>query len=452
MPTDSQLPRSEPESFGVDGGSIERWLTALDDANIELHSFMLVRDGKVLAEGWWKPYRATDPHLLYSLSKSFCSTAVGFAVAEGFFQLTDKVVSFFESELPSEVPENLALMTIHDLLTMSTGHDSEPDMRGQNDPAESWAAAFLHHPVAHRPGTHFLYNSAATYMASAIVQKTTGATLTQYLQARLYEKLGISQHPWQQSPQGIDVGGWGMSLTTESIAKFGQLLLNDGVWQGDQVLPAGWVATATAKQVSNGDDPNNDWNQGYGYQFWRCRHGAYRGDGAFGQNCIVMPNQNAVLATTANASDLGAIMSTFWENVLPNLGGSPASSASLGSTLANLDLAPTGEPSGMFTGSFVSGSNSMRIADDLVELHTDGIALKAGLGSWIETDVANYGRLAGAAAWQGDVLRVKFRDTGSPFSLDVVCQLEGPDASVQITQSGTFWSQDRSFKGTRQGS
>ena len=136
-------------------------------------------------------------------------------------------------------------------------------------------------------------------MLSAIVQKATGQTVLDYLQPRLFEPLGIEQPTWETSPQGISTGGYGLSIRTEDIAKFGQLYLQKGKWQGKQLVPASWVEAATARQTSNGSNPNSDWDQGYGYQFWRCRHGAYRGDGAFGQYCIVLPEQDAVIAITS---------------------------------------------------------------------------------------------------------------------------------------------------------
>ncbi|MBW7461807.1 serine hydrolase, partial [Paenibacillus sepulcri] len=149
-------------------------------------------------------------------------------------------------------------------------------------------------PVEHEPGTHFVYNSGATYMLSAILQKVTGQTLLEYLQPRLIEPLGIKGAAWDVCPRGINVGGWGLNVTTEDIARFGQLYLQKGMWNGQRLLTEEWIAEATSSQISNGDGGVNDWAQGYGYQFWRCRHGVYRGDGAFGQFCIVMPEQDAV--------------------------------------------------------------------------------------------------------------------------------------------------------------
>ena len=186
-------------------------------------------------------------------------------------------------------------MRLSDLLRMSTGHQTEPPRK----PTEPWAKTFLAQPVPFKPGTHFLYNTSATYMLSAAVQKATGQTVLDYLKPRLFDPLGIENPTWEASPQGISAGGYGLSIRTEDIAKFGQLYLQKGKWEGKQLVPEAWVEAATARQTSNGSNPKSDWDQGYGYQFWRCRHGAYRGDGAFGQYCIVLPEQDAVIAITA---------------------------------------------------------------------------------------------------------------------------------------------------------
>jgi CubicO group peptidase (beta-lactamase class C family) len=285
----ADLPRSNPESQGVDPAAVLGFVEATDARIDSLHSFMLVRHGHVVAEGWWAPYNPQSPHMLFSLSKSFTSTAVGLAIAEGKLSLDDPVLKFFPDDAPANPSSNLKSMRVSDLLRMSTGQQTEPG-RPANVP---WTRAFLAHPVPFKPGTHFLYNTSGTYMQSAIVQKVTGQTVLEYLQPRLFEPLGIVHPTWEMSPQGISTGGYGLSIRTEDIAKFGQLYLQKGQWEGKQLVPKSWVAAATARQTSNGSSPTSDWDQGYGYQFWRCRHGGYRGDGAFGQYCIVLPKEDA---------------------------------------------------------------------------------------------------------------------------------------------------------------
>lgn len=307
------LPRSSPEDQGVDSAGVLAFVDAADRTLDSLHSVMIVRHGRVVAEGWWAPYRPEAPHSLFSLSKSFTATAVGLAIAEGRFRLDDPVLKFFPEDAPANPSANLQSMRVSDLLRMATGHQTEPPQ----SPTQPWTKSFLAHPVPFKPGSHFLYNTSATYMLSAIVQKTTGETLLDYLKPRLFDPLGIKNPTWEKSPQGISTGGYGLSVRTEDIAKFGQLYLQKGKWDGKQLVPASWVAEATARQTSNGSNPASDWDQGYGYQFWRCRGEGYRGDGAFGQFCIVLPELDAVVVTTAGLRDMQAVLNLVWDKLVP---------------------------------------------------------------------------------------------------------------------------------------
>ena len=318
-----KLEVTTPESLGISSQAILNFVEAAEkERKDELHSFVLLRHGQIAAQGWWNPYNPDSPHMLFSLSKSFTSTAIGIAQAEGLLNINDKVTSFFPDETPKEPSANLQAMRIRDLLTMNTGHNDDATDRMRQD-TTSWVKGFLSLPVEHKPGTHFVYNSAATYMLSAIIQKTTGKTLLDYLTPRLFEPLGIQHPTWDSSPSGINIGGWGLKVRTKDIANLGQLYLQKGMWQGKQLIPAAWVEEATTKQTSNGSSPDSDWEQGYGYQFWRCRHDLYRGDGAFGQYCIVFPKQDAVLAITSGTTDMGAIMNLVWDHLLPALNDKP---------------------------------------------------------------------------------------------------------------------------------
>jgi CubicO group peptidase (beta-lactamase class C family) len=315
----ADLPRSNPEAQGVESSAILAFVETADKNIESMNSVMLLRHGQVVAEGWWAPYNAQSPHSLYSLSKSFCSTAVGLAIAEGKLSLDDEVLKFFPEDAPAEPSNNLKAMRVSDLLRMSTGQQSEP----LRTPDRPWTKSFLAQPVPFKPGTHFLYNTSGTYMLSAIVQKATGMTVLDYLRPRLFGPLGIEHPTWETSPQGISAGGFGLSIRTEDIARFGQLYLQKGKWQGKQLIPAAWVEAATARQTSNGSNPTSDWDQGYGYQFWRCRHGAYRGDGAFGQYCVVMPEQDAVLVITSGVKDMQAVLNLVWDKLLPGMKPAP---------------------------------------------------------------------------------------------------------------------------------
>jgi hypothetical protein len=279
---------------------------------------------------------------LYSLSKSFTSTAVGFLVKEGKITVEDRVISFFPEDTPATAGENLKAMKIKHLLTMNTGHDADtmPKLREMTN--QSWVKTFLAQPVVHEPATHFLYNTGATYMLGAIVHKVTGQNLEKYLAPRLFEPLGIEGYDWETSPQGLNTAGFGLRVKTEDIAKFGQFYLQKGKWNGKQLLPESWVEEATKKQTTS-NTGDSDWSQGYGYQFWRCKPGFYRGDGAFGQFCMVMPEQDAVLVMTSESWDLQKTMNVAYKTLLPAMSNvtlpeNPTELAFLKNDLKNLSL------------------------------------------------------------------------------------------------------------------
>ncbi|HEV2969020.1 MAG TPA: serine hydrolase [Pirellulales bacterium] len=310
------LPRSTPEAQGISSQAIRDFVEAADKINT-LHSFMLVRHGHVIAEGWWKPEAADKPHVLASLSKSFNSTAVGLAIEDGKLSLDDPVLKFFPDDAPADVSDNLQAMKVRDLLTMTCGHDTEPKSVGGSPSVKQ----FLAHPVPHKPGTHFQYNTMGAYTLSAIVTKVTGKTTLEFLKPRLFEPLGIDNPEWGSSPEGNSFGGYGLKLCTEDIAKFGQLYLQKGNWNGKQLIPEQWVEQATSKQVPNDLESHSkigiDWQQGYGFQFWRCTHNAFRGDGAGGQLCVVIPDQDAVIAITADTGNFQGEMNAIWDKLLP---------------------------------------------------------------------------------------------------------------------------------------
>jgi CubicO group peptidase (beta-lactamase class C family) len=310
------LLRSTPEAEGISSQAIQDFVSTVDKINT-LHSFMLLRHGRVIAEGWWKPEAPDKPHVLHSLSKSFNSTAVGLAIAEGKLSLDDPVLKFFPGDAPAEPSENLKAMKVRDLLTMSCGHDTEAKRVGGAPSVK----AFLAQPVPHTPGTHFLYNTMGSYTLSAIVTKATGQTSLEFLKPRLFEPLGIENPDWPSSPEGNSLGGYGLMLCTEDIARFGQLYLQKGKWNGKQLVPESWIEQATSKQVPNDKEGHSkigiDWVQGYGFQFWRCTHNAFRGDGANGQLCVVIPDKDAVIAITADTGQFQDEMNAIWDKLYP---------------------------------------------------------------------------------------------------------------------------------------
>ncbi len=472
------LPRSAPEAQGVASGGLLDFLNAVEKEKLNLHSVMVLKHGHVVAEGWWAPYAADLRHTLYSLSKSFTSSAVGLAVAEGKLTVEDKVVSFFPDELPATVSPNLAAMRVKDLLTMNTGHTPDTTPALYEHPESTWVRTFLSLPVEHAPGTFFTYNSGATFMLSAIVQKRTGQTVLDYLRPRLLDPLGIVGADWETNPQGIDTGGWGLRVRTEDIAKFGQLYLQKGVWQGKRLLPESWVADATKAQVPSqvawGSRPkaDNDWLQGYGYQFWRCRHDAFRGDGAFGQYCVVMPNDDAVVAITAESANLPGILDAVWQHVLPALRGEGLTGSNpiaLRQKLASLAVpVQPGQPTSTLAAQ-VSGK-SYAVADNALGVtactfgfgpKTGEIKLRdatgerrvtGGLGRWVDgkttlpfgplkiraeqEDALTSRRVAASGAWTDPntfVMTWRFIETAHYDTL--TCRFDGPSVQLQFRSS-----------------
>lgn len=448
------LPRSTPESQGVSSEAILDFVNDADRSLDSLHSLMILRHGRVIAEGWWAPYDPRTRHELYSLSKSFTSTAVGFAVAEGKLSVDDELTKLFPAELPAEIPSNLRAMRLRDLLCMSAGHGVEIG----TGPAAMTTRAFLAHPVPFKPGTRFLYNTPATFMLSASVQRATGQTVLEYLRPRLFDPLGIEDPSWDANVEGISLGGYGLSVRTEDIAKFGQLYLQKGKWDGRQILPESWVDFATSRQTSNGSNPKSDWEQGYGFQFWRCRQGAFRGDGAFGQFCVVMPAQDAVVVTTAGLKDMQAVLDRVWQHLLPamkpgRLARNPKAQDALSRRLGSLHLpAVPGEPTTpdlwRWAGRrFVFSPNeqkleSLNLRDGgkegmVLELHFEGRedAVVCGFQEWhpgrLKWGTQPERAVASSGAWTSSdtfEARVCFRET--PYTLSL--RLKFSDRGVRI--------------------
>jgi len=466
-----KLPRANPESVGVDPAAILAFVEGVEQKVGGLHSLMLVRRGKVAAEGWWAPYAPQHPHMLYSLSKSFTSTALGLAVAEGKLTVDDRVISFFPEYLPSSIDANLKAMRVRHLLSMSTGHDKDATGPSRQAADGNWVRAFLSLPVEHQPGSKFVYNSAATYMLSAIVQKLTGSTVLDYLTPRLFAPLGIEGPTWEVCPRGINTGGWGLNVKTEDIARFGQLYLQKGKWGDRQLVTESWVAEATSKHVSNGSNPASDWAQGYGYQFWRCRHGGYRGDGAFGQYCVVLPEQDAVLAITSGIGNMQAVLDVAWDQLLPGMKASSAGGDVTG-LRRKLDALAIGVPAGKSdssTLSRVSGrsfrvdSNPEKIETATPKFRDDGCSLtlksatgerriECGAGEWVK-GIAPLGdilaanpnaKYAARGAWTADdtyTIKQCFYET--PYIQTVTLKFTGDQMTVTSKMNVGFGPTER---------
>ena len=343
-----------PESQGVPSEAILKFIDGCEktfDAGDlgAMHGFVIVRHGKVIAEGSWKPFDTlNETHMLYSHSKSFTSSAIGLLADRGKIDLDERIVDIFSNEVPAKVSENLAQLRVRDLLTMNVGKKDHL-LRDGGD----WVKEFLSKDFFRKPGTGFKYDSDATYMLAAIVEKKSGMKMMDYLQQNMFDQIGITKAWTTYSPQGIPCGGWGMNMTTRELARFGQLYLNRGDWDGKRVLSSDWVSLATTRQTWSGWQnvgvkalgEGTDWEQGYGFQFWRCRHGAYRADGAGGQYTVVIPEKDMVVSAHAGLGDFPKELDLIWDNLLPvlkdaPLAENPSAQKKLADRLAKLAIKP----------------------------------------------------------------------------------------------------------------
>lgn len=339
------LPRSTPEAEGIASAGIAAFIEAVDASELEVHSFMLLRNGNVVAEGWWEPYGADRKHIMFSVSKTVTALGVGIAADEGRLSLDDRVVSFFPEVVTDSVSPETRQLTVRHLLTMSVGQEQEA---GRSD--AGWVHAFLHNPPVYEPGTRFMYNNMASFVLSAIVQKATGERLFHYLQPRLFEPLGLQNISWDINPEGYTVGMIGARLHTEDLAKLGQLLLQKGQWNGEQLVSAAYVDDLATVHIENHDpetplEARNDGQRGYGYQVWHGRHNSFRLDGLGGQLSIVLPDYDAVVVLTSNVRTIQDELDLVWEHLIPafadgRLPADPAAHAHLNERLSTLEIAP----------------------------------------------------------------------------------------------------------------
>ena len=325
------LPRAEASAKMTKAA--DKYFAAVAKEGQDLHSIMVVKDGNVVLEKWMSKGKENEPHILNSVSKTFTSMAVGLAVSEGKLSIDEKLVDIFPEHCPEKPSEFLKEITVEHLLTMTCGHSTDPTYSSRTNMETSWIKLFMEHPVTHKPGTNYCYNSLGTYVLSAIVQKRTGQKVVDYLFPRLFRPLGINNVSWAESPEGINTGGWGLFLKTEDLAKMGLMILQKGQFNGKQVVPAEWIEAASAAQVPcvpaglTSDDAaklaefakESDWLQGYGYQMWRCRYNAFRADGANGQYIIMIPEKNAVVVTTAHVNDMQSEINLIWKHIYPAL-------------------------------------------------------------------------------------------------------------------------------------
>jgi CubicO group peptidase (beta-lactamase class C family) len=408
--SNAALPFSTPEAEGVSSAGIMKFLDAVEKEKNELHSYVIVRHGKIISEGWWSPYGKDLKHIMYSVSKSFTSAGVGLAIAENKLKLTDKIVSFFPESLPDTLSTYMKEMTVENLLMMATGMNTDPMNRARA--SSNWPKAFLSAPVENKPGSVFKYNNMASFMLSAIVQKLTGQKLFDYLKPRLFEPLGITNVTWDDTPEGYTFGAIGLKLLSEDMAKFGQMLLQKGKWNGKQLLPQSWVEQATSFKIDNYDTSSkmpkalNDFGHGYGYQFWRCKNNAFRADGLGGQFIIVVPDKDAVVVITCSTNTTQEVLDYVWDNLLPAMQDKPLredknASAMLAKQISSLSIkAPASNSSDQLLLSKISGKK-IELAENETGIKTLSISLK-GHDVQLQIERANekYELVAGKNNWK----------------------------------------------------
>ena len=305
------LPRSTAAAEGISTQAvIDMTQSLLSLPDCEIHHVMVVRHGKVVAEFHPSPFRAEDSHTLYSASKTFASLAVGIAIDENLLRLDDRVMTFFPDKRTNHVSDNMAAMTVRDLLMMAAG--TAPDWTMRNYSTD-WVKDWLAKPVDDKPGSRFQY--------------VTGNTLLEYLQKKLFGPMHITVADWEMSPDGINTGGWGLRVQAETLAKMGLLLLNKGNWNGQQLVGADYVEQACSRLIDGGAKetvPPTDGNQGYGYQVWQSKWpGSFRADGAMGQYTVVVPQEDLVVVILGMKLNGHEELACIWDKLMPGLKDAP---------------------------------------------------------------------------------------------------------------------------------
>ena len=467
-----KLKRTNLETANIDRAEVDAFFTAVSERGIELHDFLLLRGSYVCCEAEWTPYRKGDLHMLYSLSKAFTAIGIGFALQEGLIHTGDTVYSFFREELEksaysNSISEKAKQIKIEHLLTMSTGQTEEPPILNYEFDG-NWVAEFLKITPVYEPGSTFFYDTTATYVLSAILTRVSGKPLADYLKPRFFDPLDITDFAWDLSPEGNSLGGIGLNLSVESIAKLGVFLLQEGKWEGKQLLSPDWIRRMTSKLIpsAGGDiyDDGDNWGYGYGYQIWQCiPDGVYRGDGAYGQFVIVAPRENLIIATLSGTEDMGGLMDEMWAHLLPACG--PVNLAALTEADSEkrhftISCPPgTGDLPRSLTGTYELADNEEHIQKLTLSFlpdepntltitcsFSDGRTrcLQFGYNSWRDNRIdgiknAHYytcgdictAQTAGAWAWEKDHLNLKLCYLNGP--LGVAAQLIPSGKSLAVT-------------------
>lgn len=302
------LQRVTPESVGLSSKSVLQMIdTLMAQTDTDIHGIMILRHGKVVAEKYQQPWAAPYGHTLYSCSKTFTAVAVGLAISDSLLTLDTRLADVLPDMLPAQPGDSLMAITVRHLLTMQSGLPVDTQMRTRS---RDWVRTYLSHQPVAMPGTLFAYDSIDSYLLAAMVQRVTGKSMKDYLQERVFTPMHITQAYWEESPEGITCAGWGLYLQLESMAKFGQLLVQKGMWGNRQLVPAEWVDQMLTKHV---DVPNGT---KYGYHIWQCPYPSmWRADGAYGEYIFVLPEKEMVVAITQCMRGNGNLEQK-WVNIL----------------------------------------------------------------------------------------------------------------------------------------
>jgi CubicO group peptidase (beta-lactamase class C family) len=333
------MDRSSPSAQGVDAAGISDFLDAIEsDPRIEPHGLIVHRHGRRIVEGYWAPHTGDRSRLVYSLSKSFTGTALGLLVGDGRLSLDDLVSDHLPELFDDATPDAIRRLRIRHIASMASGHAAETLLDAVVADPDDPVHGFLTIPPDAEPGTIFAYNQPPVLTLARILERVAGERLADQLRPRVLDPIGAGELRWRQLA-GHDMGFSGVFTNLDTIARLGQLYLDDGVWDGRRILPEGWVATASSVQTPNGDWDQIDWQQGYGFQFWMSRHG-YRGDGAFGQFMVILPDEDLVVAMFSCTDEMQAVLDALWDHVLPALDRTPTAGSddALAGRMADLGL------------------------------------------------------------------------------------------------------------------
>ncbi|GAA3411706.1 serine hydrolase domain-containing protein [Streptosporangium vulgare] len=440
------LPRSTPAASGMSSRAVTALLDRLEARSVECHSIMIVRRGHVVAEGWWAPYSAERPHLLYSLTKSFTSVAVGLAIADGLLSLDDRVVDVLPGHVPAGISDQGRRLTVHHLLSMTTGHRTDSLAEAWRLEPDDLVKGFLRVPFPEPEGTRHAYDNPTTYVLARMVERVTGRGLPELLDERLFRPMGVDHAEWDRVASGAAFGFHGLHLTTEAVAAFGELLLRGGLWGDRRLVPREWVELATRRhietlQLEDGSG-GADYLCGYGYQFWMSRHG-YHGNGAFGQHCAVVPSHDLVVVVTGATTREQETFDAIWECLLPGLdqAGSLRDDEILAERLRRLSFAPvpgSAVPERSVKARLDASAEDSALPDGTTVI-VDPVArgwllrlgasldVEVGHGEWRES--SPLGRpVVASGAWQGDTFVAELHVITTPHRVRLVVDTDSGTA------------------------